>query len=50
MVKAAGEQLTSRPTATAPVVDSTHFQAAIIQEQNQPGPVIERIADGLGQS
>jgi multidrug efflux pump subunit AcrB len=28
MVKAAGEQLTSRPTATAPVVDSTRDQTA----------------------
>ena len=38
MVKAAGEQLTSRPTATAPVVDSTQIPPlAIHADPNRLG-------------
>jgi hypothetical protein len=49
MVKAAGKQLTSRPTATAPVVDSTQLEAAIVEEADQTFPMVEGIADCLRQ-
>jgi hypothetical protein len=49
MVKAAGEQLTSRPTATAPVVDSTEFQPAIFEKEDQSVPVVHRVTDCLGE-
>ena len=38
----------SEPTATAPVVDSTELDAAIVEETGQPAPVPETIAHGLG--
>jgi hypothetical protein len=38
-----------QPTATAPHLDSTELQAAVVQEPDQSAPVIERVADGLGQ-
>jgi hypothetical protein len=47
-VKTAGEQLTLRPTATAPVVDSTHLDATVFEKPFQPIPVVQRVADCLG--
>jgi hypothetical protein len=38
-----------RPTATAPHLDSTELQASVIKEQDQPAPVVQRVADRLGQ-
>src|SRR4051794_36964601 len=36
-------------TATAPVVDSTHLDPAVVEEHQQAGPVQQRIADRLPQ-
>jgi hypothetical protein len=35
--------------ATAPVLDSTHLDAAVFEEHDQAGPVPYRVADGLRQ-
>jgi hypothetical protein len=44
---AAGEQLTSRPTATAPVVDSTELDAPVVKKSLQSIPMVQRITDRL---
>jgi hypothetical protein len=48
LAKAAGNSNSSRPTANAPVVDSTQLDAAIVKEAGEPVPMTEAIADVLG--
>ena len=40
----------SEPTATAPVVDSTELDAAVIEEADEPFPMVQAIAQILGEA
>ena len=46
--KAAGNSQASPPTATAPVVDSTEFDAAIVEEAGKRWPAGDGVAYGVG--
>ncbi|TCO85609.1 hypothetical protein EV701_13169, partial [Chthoniobacter flavus] len=45
MVKTAGNSDSLIPTATAPVLDSTDLQAAVLEEDQERGPLIEGVVD-----
>jgi hypothetical protein len=44
-VKTAGNSDSLIPIVTAPVPDSTDLQATIFEEDEQGGPLIERVVD-----